>query len=100
MKKRVVVSDLAKADLAAISLCTGQAWGEQQRLVYLDDLRTCVTVLGLMPGLGRPRDDLRVGWRTIPSGSHVILYKEHPNSVEILRVLHGRQDVNSTEVDD
>ncbi|MDX2143490.1 MAG: type II toxin-antitoxin system RelE/ParE family toxin [Rhodospirillaceae bacterium] len=93
MAKPVLVTAKAKADLSAISDFTDATWGPPQRRAYLGEIKTRMMALGLMPGLGRRRDELNPGWRTLPCGSHVILYIERDDRIEILRVFHGRQDI-------
>ena len=43
--------------------------------------------------MGRPRDDLRPGLRSFTVGDYVIIYTIENEDVEILHVLHGRQDI-------
>jgi toxin ParE1/3/4 len=45
------------------------------------------------PQLGRRRDDLREGSRSVTSGSYVIIYRIDGNNVRILHVMHGRRDI-------
>jgi toxin ParE1/3/4 len=47
------------------------------------------------PNLGRSRDDLRFGLRTIAVGSYVVIYRIDGNNVRILHVVHGRRDLRS-----
>jgi toxin ParE1/3/4 len=47
------------------------------------------------PNLGRRRDDLRKGLRSIPSGSYVVVYRVEGNNVRIFHVVHGRRDVKA-----
>ena len=47
------------------------------------------------PGLGRPRDDLRPGLRTIAVGSYVVVYGLDGNNVRVLHVVHGRRDIRT-----
>jgi toxin ParE1/3/4 len=93
MKKRVVLAPAAESDIEALADYTRVKWGEKQRRAYLADLKACVMALGLMPGLGRARDELKPGWSSIRAGSHVVLYIEHPDRIEIIRVVHGAQDI-------
>jgi len=98
MKKRLVIAARAKGDLAAISKYTRKTWGERQRRAYMTDLKACLGALSLMSGLGRARDELKPGWRTLPCGSHVILYKDSPERIDILRIFHGSQDITAAGV--
>ena len=45
------------------------------------------------PRLGPARDDIAPGLRYFPSGSHLILYRIVPGSIEIVRVVHGARDL-------
>jgi len=46
------------------------------------------------PFLGRSRsDDLKQGLRSLPAGKFLILYRVDPNTVFIVRVLHGSRDL-------
>ena len=48
------------------------------------------------PNVGRPRDeDLRPGLRSFPVGQYVIIYRIEDEDVRILRVLHGRRDLQA-----
>jgi len=47
------------------------------------------------PHLGRQRDDLRPGLRSLAAGSYVIVYRVQGSDVRILHVVHGRRDIKS-----
>ena len=51
--------------------------------------------LGKHPQLGRPRDDLRRGLRSITAGSYVVVYRVEKSNVRILHVVHGRRDIRA-----
>ncbi|MGL9619358.1 type II toxin-antitoxin system RelE/ParE family toxin [Bradyrhizobium sp. U531] len=50
------------------------------------------------PLLGRERLELRAGLRSLAVGNYVIFYIPLPDGVEIIRVMHGRQDINSDDM--
>ncbi len=52
------------------------------------------------PMLGRSRDDVSPGLRSIPYQSHMIFYRVLPEEVRIVRVLHQRQDARTVVMDD
>jgi toxin ParE1/3/4 len=52
------------------------------------------------PNLGRSRDELEEGLRSLPVGSYVIFYRAIPAGVEIVRVLHGSRDLNAFFISD
>jgi len=47
------------------------------------------------PNLGRRRDDIRKGLRSIIAGSYVVIYRVEGNDIRILHVVHGRRDIKS-----
>ena len=51
-------------------------------------------LLSKHPYLGRRRDDLRPGLRSLTVGSYVVIYRVEGSSVRILHVLHGRRDIS------
>ena len=50
------------------------------------------------PLAGRERAELRAGLRSFPVGHYVIFYMPLPDGVEIIRVMHGRQDIDSDDM--
>lgn len=42
---------------------------------------------------GRPRDELRAGMRSLLSEPYVIFYRAQNDTPEIVRILHGSQDL-------
>lgn len=50
------------------------------------------------PLAGRERRELRKGLRSFPAGNYVIFYVPLPDGVEIVRVMHGRQDINADDM--
>ena len=53
------------------------------------------SLLGKYPHIGRTRDDLRRGLRSLAVGSFVIIYRIDGDDVLILHVLHGRRDIQN-----
>lgn len=52
-------------------------------------------LLGDNPYVGRTRDDLRSGYRSLVAGQYVIFYRATSSTVFVLRVVHGRRDIES-----
>lgn len=52
------------------------------------------------PFAGRPRDKLIVGMRSILVHPHVVFYRVTSETVEIVRVLHQRRDIDAIFADD
>jgi len=47
------------------------------------------------PQMGRRRDDLAPSMRSFPAESYVIFYREIPNGIEVIRVLHGARNIDA-----
>src|SRR5215207_62336 len=56
--------------------------------------RSCDRLIRL-PHLGRPRGDLLPGIRSLLVNPYVVFYRLQNNEVEIVRVLHGRRDIDA-----
>jgi len=50
------------------------------------------------PLAGRERRELRTGLRSFAVGNYVIFYIPLPDGIEIIRVMHGRQDLGSDDL--
>jgi len=61
----------------------------------LDAFRDQFVLLSKHPRLGRSRDDLRPGLRSITVGAYAVLYRVEGEDVVILHVLQGRRDIRS-----
>jgi toxin ParE1/3/4 len=84
----------ALTDLQEIGRYTQKHWGLDQRNKYLAMLDSCFHQLAESPSRGRDCSDIRQGYRKINVGSHVVFYRQQQSEViEIVRVLHGRMDV-------
>jgi toxin ParE1/3/4 len=49
--------------------------------------------LGRLPDIGRLREELAPGLRSIVIDRYVLFYRVTPNAVEVLRILHGARDL-------
>ena len=43
--------------------------------------------------MGSDYNDVRKGYRKLASGDHLIFYIPHDGGIDVVRVLHGRMDV-------
>ncbi|MFH0783720.1 MAG: type II toxin-antitoxin system RelE/ParE family toxin [Pseudomonadota bacterium] len=86
----------AMADLVDIGRYTEEHWGFEQRNKYLTMLDSCFHDLAEKPAEGRDCSDIRHGYRKINVGSHVVFYRQkQSDEIEIVRVLHGRMDLET-----
>jgi toxin ParE1/3/4 len=92
--KSLVFSPVAQADLEGIWDYTAEHWGLVQADRYTDDLRDACHALASGYRKGRPVD-VRPGYLKYLTGSHVIYFRDHGDRLEVVRILHGKMDVDS-----
>lgn len=89
---QLVISPIAKEDLKDIYLYGLRQWGKAQSNNYLTAIKDQFWTLTEQPLMGVERPELMPDTRSLPIQSHTLFYRVKPNQVEIIRVLHGRQD--------
>ena len=60
---------------------------------FLRRLDIRIDSLTHLPVRGVPRDDLMIGLRMLVEGNYLVFYRINSSKVEVLRVLHGSQDL-------
>jgi toxin ParE1/3/4 len=87
------LTNKAVADLKDIGRYTAEQWGREQRNLYLKMLDTTFRQLAANPLKGKDCSDIRNGYRKFNAGSHLIFYRlMSGDTIEIVRILHGRMD--------
>lgn len=89
---RVVISPAAEADLTDIYDYSTVMWGETHAAVYLDTLVTRLKWLAVNRPLWQARDDVRPGLCVRTEGTHLIIFRDGVDPLQIVRVLHQRTD--------
>ncbi|MCA9358517.1 type II toxin-antitoxin system RelE/ParE family toxin [Candidatus Kaiserbacteria bacterium] len=88
------LTEAAKADLKSITAYTQRRWGKEQRRIYAKQFDGAFHMLAESPEAGAACDFIKVGYRKFPNGSHIIFYRQLPDTeVEIVRILHKRMDL-------
>ena len=90
---KYVVTEGADSDLVAIAKYTRDVWGARQRERYIEELFRFFQQIADDPGLGRERFRAfpRLQTRLFRKNHHVY-YRQSGGVIEILAVLHVRQD--------
>ena len=91
----IVEKPLARADLKGIWRYSYEHWGAEQADRYLVALEAGILKLALNPLLGKARDYIRPGYRSIQIARHVVYYRKRGAIIEIVRVLHERMEPGS-----
>ena len=92
MSQQLVIAPAAKNDLKDIYQYGLRQWGRAQSESYLSSIKNQFWSLTQQPFMGTERHELLPDTRSLPVESHTLFYRVTANSVEIIRVLHGRQD--------
>ena len=90
--KILTFTPAAEADLDRIWEYSFDRWGLDQAERYLKEIRDTCRALAADQKRGRVAD-VRPGYLKYPSGAHVIYFRDHGDRLEIVRILHGKQDV-------
>ena len=88
----------AEADLEAI----GDYIGKQNRraaLALIDAFEQRWRLLALYPHSGALRDDIGTDVRHVVVGEYLCFYRVGTEAVEILRVLHGRRNIERDDIE-
>lgn len=83
----------AENDLVNIWLYSFKQWGKGQADLYLDEIGYCIDSIADNPEIGVNCNHIRKGYKKISVNSHVIFYQCKKDTIEIIRVLHKRMDV-------
>lgn len=81
-------------DLEAIWDYTVETWGEEQAERYLHLINRSFHKITDNPGIGRPSDAIRQGYRKYGVGRHLIFYRANDAAIDVVRILHERMDVD------
>jgi toxin ParE1/3/4 len=90
--RRLEFTARADDDLRLLLANSLTIWGEERRDTYADRLTTAMHELLVHPHLGRARDDLSPGLRSLRAEAHMIYYFADERTVTIVRLLHSRMD--------
>src|SRR5689334_19878564 len=91
----IIRSSEADNDLVSIWLFGAGEWSPEQADRHLFEIESSIDRLIDNPELGRPRNELVAGMRSIFVDPHVVFYRVAKSNIEIVRVLHQLEDVIS-----
>jgi toxin ParE1/3/4 len=90
-----IISNEAIADLNKIWYYTVEKWSVAQANHYYDLIFQEIDYICKRPHSGKPLDDIRKGYRVSKVKSHLIFYKVVNGTIEIIRILHQRMDIEN-----
>ena len=92
MTRRLNIAPAARAEIISIWDYTAALHGTGAADAYVTDLDTVMLRLLDYPLLGEDCASIRHGYRRIRARDHVIYYVPHDNGIEVMRIMHPRQD--------
>ena len=97
MAKRALKSPQTEIDLTAIwdYIAADNLRAADALLVRIE---ATFDMLAETPFAGRERSELRKALRSFPVGNYLIFYIPTPDGVEVVRVMHGRQDIGADDM--
>jgi toxin ParE1/3/4 len=92
---KIRVSPEARSDLESIWLYIARESGSTDIATRVtDSIAQRFWLLTRHSHLGRRRDDLRPGLRSLTAGDYVIIYRIEKDTVVILHIFHGSRDIS------
>ncbi|VAW61651.1 hypothetical protein MNBD_GAMMA11-2296 [hydrothermal vent metagenome] len=89
---QLVIAPAAQNDLKDIYQYGLRRWGQIQSDSYLAAIKEQFWSLTEQPFMGVECPELLPDSRSLPIQSHTLFYRVTSGRIEIIRVLHGRQD--------
>ena len=86
--KELIISDYAEADLVDIGKYIAQD-NHDAAISFIKRLKQRCNELLPFPGVGRKRDEIQPGFRSVTEGNYVIFYRVKGEAVEIMRIFEG-----------
>jgi toxin ParE1/3/4 len=63
---------------------------------WVDRLDEKLSLWATQPLMGRNRDELAAGIRSMAFGRYVVFFEPLPDGIDIVRVLHGSRDIDAS----
>ena len=93
--RTLVYAKRAKTDLSDLRRDSTEQWGVERTRRYMADISRRARALRQTPLMGRAREEIGEGARSIVSGRHVIFYEVHPEIILVTAVVHGSMDLEA-----
>ena len=82
----------AQRDYRTILRYTLAAWGPRQRDAYRARIAGALQQLLAFPSIGRARDEIAQGIRSLAVADHIIYYRVDGATIVIIRIAHAKLD--------
>ena len=100
MSNSVRITPTASRDIEGIMDYLAETVSIKAAEDFLERINAKFKTLVQFPGIGRRRDDLYVGLRSMPLEDYLIFYRLVPEGIEVTRVVGGYRDLEALFVED
>src|SRR5436189_3225446 len=91
----VVISKKAVSDLEEVWLYTVEKWSVEQADRYYNLIVDEINYISRNINAGKSMEHVRKGYRASKVKSHLIFYRVQNDTVEVIRILHERMDIEN-----
>ncbi len=95
MRYRIAYAETARADLFAIGDYVREAAGDETASRLVHQLISRIESLRVMPARHRVRAELHPELRALLVGNYIVFYRIMPDTVAVVRVLHGARNITA-----
>ena len=96
MKKRsFAISKMAMSDLEEIWLYTVEKWSVEQADRYYNLIFDEINYICTNSNAGKLMEHVRKGYRASKVKSHLIFYRVLDETIQVIRILHERMDIET-----
>ncbi len=85
----------ARRDLQQAWTYSRDRWGRRRADIYIRQLTAIIDQIAANPLVGQACEEIRVGYRKHPVGSHMLFYVIRDEAIVVVRVLHQQMDVDN-----
>lgn len=96
--RRVRLLPRAQRDFRTIIRYSLAMWSQRQSDVYRERIAEALQELGAFVNLGRARDEISLGLRSLGVADHVIYYRVNAEEVAVIRIAHAKLDPGELNV--
>ncbi len=89
------LSSEADKDLEDIFDYTAAQFGVMQAISYVSSFEDVFIAIGHNPKIGRGRDEIKKGLRSLVKDAHIVFYRISKDSIRIVRILHCSRDITT-----
>jgi len=89
-----LITNKAIPDLEEIWIYTAEKWSVIQADRYYALLFDEIEHICRQPAAGKPMDHVRQGYRASKVKSHLIFYRTFDHTIQIIRILHEKMDID------